>query len=208
LRRCIWVWLNRQRPATRTGIALVTAAATTTFLVLGVLSSDVQRQIRTARHHALPAATVLDVVLEPDPGAPGCWSAVTVERHRATAEDIIEVNRATVSLLPGAWPPAWCASHIVFQGGQPAEGDGPTIAWTAQWQTDTDVLQSVSRDCWGAAWFQFGRVPQIVSGTLRDLRLENPIHRNFTALPPAPDRPTCPSNATSWRPPRADVLDK
>jgi hypothetical protein len=51
-------------------------------------------------------------------------------------------------------------------------------------QTNSDVLQSLSReDCWAGAWFQFGRVPQVVAGTLRDLRLENPIHDNFTALP-------------------------
>ena len=52
-----------------------------------------------------------------------------------------------------------------------------------------------------------GRVPQVVSGTLRDLRLENPLHDNFTALPLAREPAACPSNLTSWHPPRADLLD-
>ena len=82
------------------------------------------------------------------------------------------------------------------------------IAWTVQWQTDSDVLQALSKDCWAGAWFQFARVPQVVAGTLRDLRLENPIHENFTALPLARERVDCPSNLTSWRPPRADLLNE
>ena len=200
-----WIWLERHESTRRTTIALVGTAGM--FLVLGSLSQSVRRDILTARHTALPTTTVLDVVLEPDPGVPWCWSALTVERHRSSERDVIEVNRATVSLLPRAWPPAWCASNAVFRRGEVTVADGPAISWTAQWQTSTDLLQSLSQDCWAGAWFQFGRVPQVVSGTLRDLRLENPVHDNFTALPLARERAGCPSNLTNWRPPRADLLD-
>ena len=200
-----WGWLKRQESTTPIAIAL--GGTVVMFAILGALSHVVQRQILDARHSTLPTTTVLDVVLEPDPGVPWCWSALTVERHRTSAEDVSNVNRATVSLIPRAWPPTWCASYVLFRRGKFTNADGSMIAWTAQWQTNTDVLQSLSKDCWAGAWFQFGRVPQVVAGTLRDLRLENPIHENFTALSLARERVDCPSNLTSWRPPRADLLE-
>ena len=52
---------------------------------------------------------------------------------------------------------------------------------------------------------KLGRVPYVSSGSIVDLRFENPIGQNFTPMALEAGR-DCPRYLTNWEPPRADVL--
>jgi inner membrane protein len=87
-------------------------------------------------------------------------------------------------------------------------GEQHGITWNREWRADVAHLRRLAAtDCRVAAWLQFGRVPFVDDGQIADLRFDNPIGGNFSAMTIAHDgRPGCPSNLTGWDWPRADVL--
>jgi hypothetical protein len=69
-----------------------------------------------------------------------------------------------------------------------------------------DALRGLAAtNCRARAWLQFGRVPYIEGGRIRDLRFENPLGQNFTPMSLG-GGPGCLGYLTDWAPPRADIL--
>lgn len=202
----LWASLAKSVPKIRATVAL----AGTAIVLVGFLgASPLAKAAAIDAIRAADGAQVIDVAANPNPAVPWCWSVVTIER---TFDDMsLVVRRGTVSLLPALVPPETCVSHRLLSTARPPglpEGTG-AVRWNREWQVDLAGLRSLAAtDCRVAAWLQFGRVPFIERGHIVDLRFDNPIGGNFSAMAIGGDGPTaCPSNLTRWEWPRADVLD-
>lgn len=149
---------------------------------------------------------VLDVVLNPNPASPLCWSVIVVERD----EREYGLRKGTLSLLPGWQPPTACVSHRRAGSAQIRWSGGNRLAWSEEVRLPiADLRQLADRDCWVKAWLQFGRAPLVREGMILDLRFQDGRRDNFTAMK-LRDRPgadACPANLTHWAMPRADLLD-
>jgi hypothetical protein len=198
--------LARRAPRTRAVVALVGT------LVVYAGFSVLSRQAKATTTDALQAigeGSVVDIAANPNPAVPWCWSVVTVTR---TADDAaLIVRRGTLSLWPAVRPAETCVSHrLVAIGGATAStvGEQRRISWNREWRVDIDHLrQLAAADCRAAAWLQFGRVPFVDDRRIADLRFDNPLGSNFSAMAIAGgSEAECPSNLTSWEWPRADVL--
>jgi inner membrane protein len=172
---------------------------------------------------------IVDIALTPDPAAPLCWTVIAIERDRAS--DTFVTRRGTLSLQPAWQSPERCASHRLMRL-QPTRpvGDG-RLVWSEEIRQPLAALRDLAaRDCWVAAWLQFGRAPVLRADRIFDLRFEGP-RGNFTtmtlphpsglaastaaaSLAEAPSAATpsvaptispCPTNLTNWAMPRADI---
>jgi inner membrane protein len=137
----------------------------------------------------------MDVILNPNPGNPLCWSALSIERD--DAEDAILMRRGTVSVSP-AWLPV-----------NTCRGTGGRVAWTPPLrQSLSGLRRTARRDCWTRAWLQFGRAPVIDDNHIADFRFGSTGNGNFTAMPIRADSGdrACPRHLTNWSWPRADIV--
>jgi inner membrane protein len=185
-------------------MTMALGGAVALFVVLAGLSAFSREQFVRESGRGAVDGVVLDVVLEPDPATPWCWSGLVVSS--AAVDGSLKVRRGTVSLLPRVWPAASCVSAALF-GPNPIAGNASGVVWTREWTMPLERLRRLDEtDCAAAAWFRFSRAPMVIAGSLRDLRLENPVHDNFTALALERTVSECPSNVPPWTPPRADVL--
>ena len=197
--------LAKSAPRTRATVAL----AGTAMVLAGFLgASPLAKAAAIDAIRSADGGQVVDVAANPNPAVPWCWSVVTVER---TFDDTsLVVRRGTVSLFPVLAPPETCVSHRLMSTARlpgPPTGTG-AVRWNREWRVDLARLRDLAAtDCRVAAWLQFGRVPFIEHGRIVDLRFDNPIGGNFSAMAIGGDDPTaCPSNLTGWEWPRADVL--
>jgi inner membrane protein len=89
-----------------------------------------------------------------------------------------------------------------------AESTVGRLVWNREWHVDLVALRDrAATDCRLRAWLQFGRVPFLDDGHIVDLRFNNPLGANFSAMEIDDDLPAgCPSRLTSWAWPRGDVL--
>lgn len=191
----------------RASVALGTTAAVFVgmFSLSFVVKADARRSLESFREGA-----VVDIMSNPNPAVPWCWTVMSVAYADGSGE--MTVRRGTLSLLPSWTPAESCASHRLTTGSSAATSpayDG--ILWSDEWRGRTRALrEAFEQDCWARAWFQFGRVPFIVDDRLVDLRFENPLSTNFSAVRLGRDAGArgCPSNLTNWEPPRVDVLGR
>jgi hypothetical protein len=162
---------------------------------------------------AMDAGAVVDVVLNSNPAVPWCWSVVTLE-HVVGDPASLRARRGTLSLFPGLAPAAGCASHRLLSSrdAPPTLAGDHRLVWNHEWRVDLAQLRALqAADCRARAWLQFGRVPFVANGRIADLRFENPLGGNFSAMSldaAAVGTGGCPSNLTAWTPPRADVLGR
>jgi hypothetical protein len=174
-----------------------------------VAMSGVSRAAKAQARGAIAgqAGEVVDVVADANPGVPWCWTVLVLQHAPDDAADAFVATRATLSLLPGLWPAASCATARLSAGWATEVRSTDAIVWHRRWDIDAGVLRAVYQNsCRARAWLQFGRVPYVAGGSIRDLRFELPIGQNFT--PMVLDRgASCPSHLTSWTPPRADLLE-
>lgn len=181
--------LARRTPPMRSAAALVLALA----FVAGLFAlRDVARTTVLAAAPADARRRAIDVVLNPEPANPFCWSALTIT-HDATG--------ATYAMTRGR-------AAVVASGGC-GDAHAGGVTWQApSVQSVADLRARWRDDCWVRAWLQFGRAPEIAEGTISDLRYGGVPRGNFTtmALDPPADGARCPANLTAWRPPRADLL--
>lgn len=192
---------RRWLPERRAAAALLATVA----LFVGLLGLS-----RFADSAARPALAgggeLLDLVLDPNPAAPWCWSFLTVERE---GEELVS-RRGTFSLAPSLLPADRCASHRLFaaQAQDPLiASSNPAIAFQQEWRSDLAALRErAAGDCRTAAWLQFGRAPWLGDGRIADLRYQNPVRENFSAMPLGPPSPACPPNLTRWEKPRRDLF--
>jgi inner membrane protein len=191
---------------TRAAAALIATAA------IAVGMSGVSRAAKAQARAAIAAhdAEVIDVVADANPGVPWCWAVMVL--HKANdRRDALVATRATLSLLPGVWPAASCASARLSAGWATEVRASAAVVWHRRWDIDVATLRTVYEgNCRARAWLQFGRVPYVSNGSIADLRFEHPIGQNFTpmALDDAAGARRCPAALTHWELPRRDVLEE
>jgi inner membrane protein len=192
-------WSRSHTPRSRAAMAL--AASALVVAALFGLSAVARSRTRASIGAERRGATV-EVVVNPNPAWPVCWTVITMEKD----PDDLVLRRGTLSLLPAWHPPARCPSHRL-EGLDPAPDSPAGFAWTDELRQPLAELRDLSRsDCWVRAWLQFGRAPFIGDGTIADLRFESGPRGNFTAMALPREERGCPAAMTSWGMPRADVL--
>jgi len=196
-------WAGRSLPPrTRAAVALCASAV----FVAGMLGLSRVAEARTLDLVG-PAepGQVKDVVLNPNPASPLCWTVIVVEAN----EQEYGLHKGTLSLLPAWQPASSCASHRRAGLGEKRWSGGNRLVWSEEVRLPIEGLrQLASRDCWVTAWLQFGRAPLVRDGTILDLRFQDGRRDNFTAmkLREGPEASSCPANLTHWAMPRADLL--
>ena len=191
-------------PRRRAGIALALTAAL--FLALGGLSRLAAGQAREALRNE-GRGEIVDLVLDPNPAVPWCWSVLTVERQG----DQLRSRRGSLSLLERFFPASGCPLHRLAAVDRSMPAPAPTgrLLWLAEWRSSLGELRRRDReDCRVAAWLQFVRAPYFGEGRGADLRYENPMRDNFSAIALAPAAAECPANLTDWEKPRRDLLGR
>lgn len=192
------------QPLRRAAVALAATAAL--FFSLAILSRTAAGEARR-QLEASGSGPIVDLVLDPNPAVPWCWSLLTVERQ---GEQLVS-RRGSLSLLEGTFPAAGCAMHRLALEGTSAPAPTPTgnLQWIQEWRTELAQLRARDRsDCRTAAWLQFARAPYLAAARAADLRYESPVRDNFSALELRPPSPDCPANLTDWEKPRRDVLER
>ena len=194
---------HRQRRAAMTLVATLAM-----FVLMFGVSSLAQAEARRAVQGV--DGEVVDIVSDANPGVPWCWSVMVVQRAGDGSADVLIARRATLSLLPGAWPAASCASaRLSAQWTDRAAASSDAIVWHRRWRIAVDELRALYLgNCRVRAWLQFGRVPQVADGRIADLRFEHPIGQNFTPMAVDGGSVGCPSYVTDWELPRRDVLGR
>ena len=192
---------HRQRRA-----AMTLAATLTVFVSMFGVSSVAKGEARRAVQGV--DGEVVDIVSDANPGVPWCWSVMVLQRAGDRPADALVARRATLSLLPGVWPAASCASaRLSAQWTDAGAAPSSTIVWHRRWRIDVDDLRALYvGNCRVRAWLQFGRVPHVANGTIADLRFEHPIGQNFTPMAVDTGSVACPSYVTGWELPRRDVV--
>lgn len=183
-------WLMRERsPRWRSSAALALTAAFVASM-FGLRHRVHDRVV--ASMASAERAGVLDVVLNPRPANPLCWNALAIVRDEGAGE--YRLTRGNATSLG-------------------ARGCGEERAVDVVW--DEPVRQPLQRlralhanDCAVRAWLQFGRAPVLDERAIGDLRFGGTSADNFSMMPLSPAGPSadCPSNLTTWTPPRADLL--
>ena len=191
---------------TRAAAALIATAA------IAVVMSGVSRAAKAQARGAIAAhdGEVIDVVADANPGVPWCWAVMVLQKAN-NRPDALVATRATLSLLPGVWPAASCASARLSAGWATEVRASDAVVWHRRWDIDVGMLRTVYEgNCRARAWLQFGRVPYVSTARIVDLRFENPIGQNFTpmALDDAAGARPCPAALTHWELPRRDVLEE
>ena len=192
------------------------AAAATIFVLMPAVSRAAKAQARRTVL-AMEPGEIVDIVSDANPGVPWCWSVLTVQKatpiNVSAAEELV-ARKGTLSLLPGVWPAASCASAEVMRANW-GTGDGVdgvdrtsgAIVWHRRWRIDVDELRALyAANCRVRAWLQFGRVPYVAAGSIADLRFEHPIGQNFTPMSVDSNGRGCPAFVTSWELPRHDLI--
>ena len=138
-----------------------------------------------------PSAQVLDVVLNPQPANPLCWTALAIVKDERAGEYVM--TRGSVP-LGGA---VRCGS-----------AERGRAIWAAPVRQSLATLRKLARgDCWVQGWLQFGRAPVIGNGEIADMRFGGPTRGNFSAMALVPHGGACPGHLTPWGVPRADLLE-
>lgn len=191
-------------PKSRAGAALVATAAV--FFMMSGVSRAAKSEARAAAA-AMSGGELLDVVADANPGVPWCWTVLTVQKTTAGPAAALVARRGTLSLLPGVWPAASCASARLGLRWSTDAATSNVIVWHRQWRIDVQELRVRAADnCRVRAWLQFGRVPYLDKGRIVDLRYENPIAPNFTPMAVDEGARGCPAYLTEWEWPRRDVI--
>jgi inner membrane protein len=195
--------LRRWPEKTRASVALIATAAI--FVVMPGVSRAAKEQARRVSIGP-PEGEVIDIVADANPGIPWCWAVLVLQQTGNGPGDLLVARRGTLSLLPGVWPAASCTTARLSVGWSTETQASDRIVWHRRWQIDLETLRALyDKNCRARAWLQFGRVPYVSHGVIRDLRFEHPIGQNFTPMALDTEH-ACPSYLTNWELPRSDVL--
>ena len=185
---CAVLLLARLAPRARSISALL---ATSAFVVAMFGARSVIEQRALTSLARTPSAQVLDVVLNPQPANPLCWTALAIVKDERAREYVM--TRGSVPL-----------GGVVRCGG----AERGRAVWAAPVRQSLTVLRGLVRDdCRARAWMQFGRAPVIGEGEIEDLRFGGPTRGNFSAMVLVPHGGPCPGHLTQWGLPRADLLE-
>jgi len=200
----VLAWAGRSLSPRARAAAALAASALFVAMMLG-LSRVAEARSLDLLGPARPGQ-VADVILNPDPASPLCWTVIVVEKD----EHEYGLHRGTLSLLPAWQPPTACASYRRRGLGDSRWSGGDRLVWSERVRLPIEGLrQLASRDCWVKAWLQFGRAPLVREGMILDLRFQDGRRDNFTTmkLRSGPEVAACPANMTHWALPRADLLE-
>jgi inner membrane protein len=182
--------MRRQAPAARAWLSLI---AVVLFVGASYTLRNGIRQISIAGNRVDGEnRRVVDVILNPEPGNPLCWNALSVEE----SGDSIYLRQGAISVG---------TSVLHFQ---PC-GRGRRNTFSAVAVQPLATLRTAMRsDCRVRAWLQFGRAPYVRDDWIADARFGGTGRGNFTAMEVADlaSARNCPSHLTNWDLPRADVL--
>ena len=132
---------------------------------------------------------IVDVILNPQPANPVCWSALSIVKNERADRYVMTRGSIRLSSL------ARCGMR----------GDAG-VEWDDTTTQALGAIRTLDRtDCRVSAWLQFGRAPLIGDGELGDLRFGGRARGNFTSMP-LRSGDACPSKLTNWSQPRADLL--
>ena len=185
---CAVLLLARLAPRARSIAALL---ATSAFVVAMFGARSVIEQRALTSLARAPSAQVLDVVLNPQPANPLCWTALAIVKDERAGDYIL--TRGSVPL------------GGVVRCGSAERG---RIVWEAPVRQSLANLRRLARDdCRVQGWLQFGRAPVIGNGEIADMRFGGPTRGNFSAMAIVSHGGDCPSKLTPWSLPRADLLD-
>jgi len=187
------VWLYRRRePRARSTTALVLVAG---FVVAMVMTNRVVRGAAIATNPGKANGVMVDLVLNPKPASPLCWTTLAIEKDERGGEYLL--RRGSVALLT----PRLCDTAI-------AGSSRRVVVWSEPLRQSLTRLRELDRsDCWVRAWLQFGRAPIMSDAGIADYRFGSVGYGNFSFMPirsPA-EAAICPRHVTPWIPPRADL---
>jgi inner membrane protein len=192
--------LGRQPPFMRAlvGLGLVAAIAAS----MSGLSRAVQSRVLST----MPAVTVHDVILTPNPSSPSCWAVIVV----ASDPDgtTLTMRQGSFSFMPGWIPPERCALHRTLGGGTTGDRVNAQLVWSDEITERREAFAALRRrDCRAAAWLRFGRAPVLADGRIFDLRFSSRLGANFSSMTLDRAPGECPEFVPPWGLPRADVID-
>jgi inner membrane protein len=200
----VFGWTTRRAaPRVRSSIALGCMAL---FVASMFGLSHLAHGLSLASLRADNQGEILDVVLNPNPASPLCWSALAIEQNEPAGEYVL--RRGALALFRGWLPVGLCrssASNSDLLGASRSR-----VEWSLASRQSLHRLRDLSRsDCWIRAWLQFGRAPTLSSDDIVDSRFGDNGPGNFTSMrvlaPPLAK--VCPPHLTNWGMPRADMLD-
>ena len=145
---------------------------------------------------------IVDVVLNPNPAVPICWTALAIEKHESRDEYIL--RRGNLSLFDG-----WLPRRVCSYSGTVAGSSRSRAEWSVSSRQSLSRLRMRSRDdCWVRGWLQFGRAPAMTNDHIVDARFGGADAGNFTSmrLLDSTLAKVCPPHLTNWGMPRADLL--
>ena len=194
-------WTTRRTtPRTRSTIALGAAAA---FVIAMFGLSRVARAASVASAGAYQQGVIVDVVLNPRPGAPLCWTALAIEKREVRGEYVM--RRGSLALFDG-----WLPRSLCDLGGArptPIGASRTRVAWFLEFDESLSRLRALARDdCWARAWLQFARAPGLSADALTDERFGSAGFTTMRLRDPAAAS-VCPPHLTNWAMPRADLLE-
>ena len=181
--------------------ALFALTATAGVLLALVGFSRVAGARVTAALAPVMTEAQIDNILMPDPGLPLCWTFIVVGSD-ARAGELVHY-RGSLSLAPWWRRAVECPSHRIMNPptSTPLGGDGAVLTGVVR-QPLAQLKEAARKDCFVRAWLQFGRVPVIDNGTIRDLRFDGLLRENFSVMRLADSNRGCPPFMTRWPSPR------
>jgi inner membrane protein len=194
---------HRALPRVRSAAAL---SAVAVFVTAMFGLSHVARGVSLASLRTVQGADdpgdIVDVVLNPNPAVPVCWSALAIEKREARDEYVL--RRGNLSLFDG-----WLPARICRSSGSVAGFTRSRAEWSVSSRQSLSRLRTRSRDdCWVRGWLQFGRAPAMTNDHIADYRFGGEEGGNFTSmrLLDSTLAKVCPPHLTNWGMPRADLL--
>ena len=168
---------HRAMPRVRSAAAL---SAVVVFVTAMFGLSHVARGVSLASLRTIQGAEesgdIVDVVLNPNPAVPVCWTALAIEKRESRDEYIL--RRGNVSLFDGWLPARVCANSGAVAGSSRSRAE-----WSVSSRQSLSRLRTRSRDdCWVRGWLQFGRAPAMTNDHIADYRFGGAEGGNFTSM--------------------------
>jgi inner membrane protein len=194
-------WDRKRRAA----VALVATA-----VIFGAMAG-VSRLAKAEARRAvatLDSGPIVDIVADANPGAPWCWTVLTLQKAATSlARSLPDVRRFLFCRGCGRLPIAprrgWgCARNGQLTNARPTESCGIAAGASTSSSCGRFPLPIVAcvRGC------SSDRAPYVANDRIVDLRFENPIGQNFTPMSVTAGSSACPAYLTNWELPRRDVM--
>lgn len=155
-------------------------------------ASKVRTQLHAEFQPQSPEHKILELVLNPLPANPFCWSVIQIEADSQNNKYMTEGK--VRSSWPSVLPPESC---LTFRPA-PQRTETPLTA----------IKGMVETDCWVDAWMRFARAPFFGPNEVYDLRFNREGMDNFTRMEVAQGTRECPRFIPPWSRPRQDLLDE